>query len=348
MDVRHGTKGRPARRGPSWPLARIAWGLCGLGVVVLFGVMGYLAAGWSLGDAIYMVAITISTVGFAEVRPLATPWLRLHTIVLITFGYVALGFTLASLVALLAEEELRRLLGRHRMKRQIDGLRDHVIVVGLGRMGLRVCSELDAADVPFVAVDNSSEIATEVERRQWLAVLGDATEERVLEEAGVRRARALVAAIPDDALNVFITLTAREMTPDLRIFARAEMPSTEQKLRRAGAQHVVLPAAIGAQRIVTMLTNPAVVSFTELVAGKATLEIELDEVRVTADGAFLGKTLRDLDIGRKTGVVVVAVKRADGSLDFPPDGGRAFVAGDGIVLLGRRGTLDELRAVYQP
>lgn len=329
-------------------LMRIAWGLVGLCAVCVAGIGGYMLAGWSLSDAIYMVAITISTVGFTEVRPLTTPWLRAHTILVIALGYVAVGYTIASLVALLAEEELRRLFGSHRMKRQIDALRQHVIVVGLGRMGLRVCTELEAAGVPFVVIDVGHDKLAEAERHQWLAVQGDATEERVLDEAGIKRARALVAAIPDDAINVFITLSARELAPDLQIFARAEMSTTEQKLKRAGATQVVLPAAIGAQRIVTMLTNPAVVTFTELVTNKATLEIELDELVVSPSGSFVSSTLRELDIGRKTGVVVVAVKHADGRVDFPPDGSKEFIAGDRVVVLGRRGDLKDVRTRLNP
>jgi voltage-gated potassium channel len=316
-----------------------------LGVLGL-GVCGYLAAGWSLGDAIYMIVITLSTVGFTEVRPISGAWLRLHTTLVIVFGYIAVSYTLAGLVALLTEEELRRYLGTQRVKRQIEALRDHVIVVGLGRMGTQVCAELESRGTPFVVIDRDAETIEALERRGWICIQGDATEEKVLLDAGLRTARALVAAIPDDAVNVFITLTAREQAPRVQILARAEHQSTQHKLERAGASHVVLPAAIGAQRIVAMITNPSAVSFAELVSQRFTLEIEMDEVEVSRGGDFSGKTLRDLDIQRRTGVIVIAIKHVDGSIDFPPTGSEALLPGDRLVLLGGRAKLGEFRAVY--
>jgi Trk K+ transport system NAD-binding subunit len=328
-------------------LRRVGWGLVGVAGVFAAGVAGYLAAGWDLGDAVYMVMITMSTVGFTEVRPTNSTWLRLHTMTLIALGYVAVGYTLACLVAFIAEEEFRRFLGTQRVKRQIDHLEAHIIVVGLGRMGLRVCKELDAAGEPFVVVDRSIEKLAEIERLHWLFVQGDATEEHVLEEAGIRRARALVAAIPDDAVNVFITLTAREMATNVHIIARAETSTTEQKLKRAGASQVVLPASIGAQRVVAMLTNPGAVTFTELVTNKTTLKIELEEVEVKPEGELFGKTLRELDIGHRTGVVIIAIKRAEGQVIFPPSGTESLANGDKIVLLGRGPNLEQFRAAFQ-
>src|SRR4051794_4189040 len=152
--------------------------------------------------------------------------------------------------------------------------------------------------------------------RNWLFVMGDATEESVLHEAGLERAKALVTAIPNDASSVFITLTARQLNAKVQIIARAERATTQKKLRQAGANHVVLPAAIGAHRIVSILTNPSAVEFAELVTHRSSLAIEMDEVLVRTPGPFAGLTLRDLDIGRRTGVIVIAVKRADGRVEF--------------------------------
>jgi voltage-gated potassium channel len=326
-------------------LRRVRVGLACIAAVIAYGVAGYMLAGWSFGDAVYMVAITITTVGFTEVRPVAG-WLRLHTILIIATGYVAVGYTVAVLVAFFAEAEFKRLLGTQRVKRQIEALRGHVVVVGLGRMGTQVCLDLEAAGVPFVVIDRGHDRLVEIERHGWLHVLGDATEEQTLEEAGLRRARALIAAIPDDAVNVFITLTAREIAPDVEIFARAEQPATQRKLQHAGANHVVLPAAIGAQRVVSILTRPAVVRFAELVSHPAMVEIEMEEVEVVEGGRIGHKTLRDLDIGRKTGTVVVAVHRTKGMVEFPPVGTEPLMPGDRLVLLGRRADLDRFRAEY--
>jgi voltage-gated potassium channel len=325
---------------------RIAWGLAGLTVVITWGTFGYVWLGWPVDDALYMVVITLSTVGYGEVRPINSGWLRLHTMLTILFGYVSVGYTITGILGFIAEEELQRFVGQHRVRRQIDALRGHVIVTGLGRIGSLVCTELAEAGEPFVLIDQSPEKVGMIESRGWLYIIGDATEEKVLEDAGLLRARALVMAIPSDAVNVFIALTAREMAPKVQIIARAEDPGSPKKLRQAGADHVVLPTAIGAQRIASILTNPSAVKFTELVTHRSSLAIEMADVDVQDPGAFVGRSLRDLDIGRRTGVMVIAVKRADGVVQFPPPGDEPFVAGDVIVVLGRPANLEQFRAEY--
>ncbi len=321
-------------------------GLLAVAAVVVLGAAGYVGLGWTVSDALYMVVITISTVGFTEVREIDTSWLRLHTILVILFGYVAVSFTLVSFLALVTEEEVRRLLGHQRVKRQIESLRGHTVVAGMGRMGALVCAELEAAGAPFVLIERDPARLADIERRGWLFVEGNATEEKVLLDAGLPRAGALVSALPSDADSVFLTLTARELAPQVQIVARAEQPSTQKKLRQAGADHVVLPAAIGAQRIASILTNPSAVKFTELVTHRSSLAIEMADVAVADGGPFAGKTLRDLDIGRRTGVMVIAVQRADGRAEFPPSGTEPFAAGDTIVVLGRPDTLEQFRAEF--
>lgn len=331
------------RRSVRW----ITNGLWALLAVVAFGVVGYVAQGWSPGDALYMAVITISGVGFTEVHEINTPGLRAHTMLLILLGIVAMGYTVAGILRFVAEEELQRFLGHQRLRRAIQMLQGHTIVAGFGRMGSLICHELAAAGQPFVLIDRSAEKVPEFERRGWLYVIGDATDEKVLKEAGLERARALVTAIPSDAINVFITLTARDLATEVEIIARAEQPTTTKKLQQAGANHVVLPASIGAHRIVSILTNPMAVEFAELVTHRASLAIEMDEMAVRSPGPLAGLTLRDADIGRRTGVIVIAVKRADGRVEFPPTGDEPFAPGDSIVLLGKRDNLDQFRREFK-
>ncbi len=321
-------------------------GLIGLSLVLSWGIAGYMIMGWSFGDALYMVVVTVSSVGYGEVRPVDTTLLRVHTLLLIGTGVLAVGYTVAGLLRIITEEELARLTGHHRVRRMIDSLTDHTIVAGLGRMGAIVCEELAAAGEPFVLIDESPEKLATIQARGWLHVSGDATDEGVLNEAGIARAKAIVTAIPNDAANVFITLTARQMNARIQIVARAERSTTAKKLKQAGANNVVLPAAIGAHRIVSILTNPSAVEFTELVTHRSHLAIEINEVVVHDPGPFAGLTLRDADIGRRTGVMVIAVKRADGRVEFPPSGDEPFSAGDTIVLLGRRTTLEQFRKEF--
>lgn len=332
---------------PTRPVRPVRRGLLSLAIVVIYGIIGYVVAGWSFADALYMVVITISSVGFGEVRPVDTTHLRIHTMLVIALGVVAVGYIVAGILRFVAEDALSKLVGHQRVKRTIDGLSGHTIVAGLGRMGTLVCEELAAAGEPFVLIESSADRLGVAGQRGWLHVVGDATEEEVLASAGLARAKSLVTAIPNDAVNVFITLTARQMNAHIQIIARAERASTQKKLKQAGASHVVQPAAIGAHRIVSILTNPSAVEFIELVTHRSSLAIEMDEVVVADPGPFAGQTLRDADIGRRTGVIVVAVKRADGRVEFPPKGDEPFAAGDSIVLLGRRANLTHFREAFR-
>jgi voltage-gated potassium channel len=322
---------------------RILQGFLAVLAVTVFGVTGYALLGWTVFDALFMVVITISGVGYGEVRQMSTTAERVHSMLLIAFGMVAVAYTIAGFVQFLAEGEIERHLGHQRMRRQIAMLSGHTIVAGFGRVGGLVSEELAAAGLPFVVLELAPERVTEVERLGFLHIVGDATEESVLREAGIERAHTLVSAMPSDALNVYITLTARQMNHGVTIIARAELPSTQKKLRQAGANHVVLPAAIGAHRIVSLLTNPTAVEFVELVTTRSSLAIEMDELPIRDGGPLVGHSLRHADIGRRTGVIVIAVKRADGRVEFPPTGDEPFVDGDSIVLLGRRANLDQFR-----
>lgn len=327
-------------------IRRMLQGIIGVQLVMIFGVLGYVANGWSLFDAVYMVVITMATVGYGEVHPVITTPMRVHTMLVIGLGSIAVAYMLAGFVQFLAEGEIQTLLGHQRMRRQIDQLSGHTIVAGFGRVGMLVADDLLAAGCPLVVIEPADERVAEIERHGILYIQGDATEEQVLEDAGLRRAKTLVTALPSDAESVFITLTARELAPEVTIVARAEQPSTLKKLRQAGADHVVLPSAIGARRIVSLLTNPTAVEFAELVTRRDQLAIEMDELPIR-EGSFLhDKTLRDADIGRRTGVIVIAVKHVDGRLEFPPAGNEPFAPGDVIVVLGRREHLEAFRNHY--
>jgi voltage-gated potassium channel len=325
---------------------RVLLGFLAVLTVVGLGVIGYVALGWDPFDALFMVWITISGVGFGEVRPMGSSAERLHTMLVIALGMTAVGYTIASFIQFLTEGEIQRLVGRQRMRRQIDLLKDHTIVAGFGRVGTLVCEELTVAEIPFVVIELAPPRLAEIERRAYLHVAGNATEEETLREAGLLRAKVLVTAMPSDADTVFITLTARQLCPQVKIVARAEQPSTLKKLRQAGADHVVLPAAIGAHRIVSLLTNPTAVEFAELVTSRSHLAIEMDDVPIKPGSSLLGLTLRDADIGRRTGVIVIAVKRNDGRVEFPPTGNEAFALGDAIVVLGRHGNLEQFRREF--
>lgn len=328
-------------------IRRMLQGIVGVVLVMIFGVIGYVANGWTLFDAVYMVAITMSTVGYGEVHPVITTAARVHTMIIIAMGSVAVAYMLAGFVQFLAEGEIRTLLGHQRMRRQIEQLSGHTIVAGFGRVGMLVADDLIAAGLSLVIIEPADERIAEIERHGGLLyVQGDASEEQVLAEAGLLRAKTLVTALPSDAETVFITLTARQMAPQVVIVARAEQPTTLKKLRQAGADHVVLPSAIGARRIVSLLINPSAVEFTELVTQSSHLAIEMDDLPILEGSTLHRMTLRDADIGRRTGVIVIAIKRVDGRVEFPPSGDEPFGVDDKIVILGRRENLVQFREQF--
>lgn len=314
--------------------------------VMVFGVCGYVWYGWTWFDALFMVVITISGVGFGEVRPLVSTGERLHTMMVIAFGLFAMAYTVAGFVQYLTEGEIRNYLGQQRMRRHISAMTGHSIIVGFGRIGSLVAEELTTNKAEFVVVEKAPARLPELERRDYPYVAGDATEEEILRAAGIERARTLISVLATDAENVFLTLTARSLAPDIEIIARADQQVTMKTLRQAGARHVVMPAAIGAHRIASLLTNPSAVEFAELVTRHSRLAIEMEEVPVRTRGPLDGLTLRDADIGRRTGVIVIAIKRANGRVEFPPSGEEPFGAGDTAVLLGLRANLDSFRAQF--
>ncbi len=326
---------------------RIAAGLSGLATVIVFGVIGYMSFGWPFFEALYMVVITISGVGYGEVRPTTSTPLRIHTMMVIALGLVAVAYTVAGFVQFFAEGEIRNYLGRQRMRRQIDAMVGHTIIIGYGRLGMLISEELNSAKLPFVVIERAIERVMDIERREYVYLHADATDEETFHQAGLERAKTLVVVLPTDAENVFLTLTAKRLAPKIEIIARAEAPMTLKTLHQAGADHVVMPAAIGAHRIVSLLTNPSAVEFTELVTRRSSLAIEMDEVPVKLRGPLDGLSLRDADIGRRTGVMVIAVKRLDGRVEFPPSGDEPFAAGDIAVVLGSRSNLDLFRRSFE-
>ncbi|WP_165219458.1 potassium channel family protein [Aquisphaera insulae] len=325
---------------------RILLGFSMVLVVMSYGVTGYMAMGWTFMDAFYQVFITISAVGLTEVHPLDSTILRLHTMATIAMGLFAVGYTVGGFISLLTEGEFQKYLGQQRIMKAIANLKGHTIVAGYGRVGAMVCEGLVGAEMPFVVIEQDPARAAEIQARGFSYLIGDATDEGSLRDAGVGRAAVLVTTMPNDAANVFITLTARQLCPAIDIIARAEQPSTQKKLRQAGANHVIMPAMIGATRIVSLLTNPTAVEFVELVTQRSSLHIEMDDIPIKADSPLAGRTLRDSDIGRLTGVIVIAVKGKDGTVVFPPAGEEVIDAGDSLVILGRQSNLDQFRRKF--
>ena len=313
-----------------------------LTVVVVVGVVGFmLITGMGLVDALFMTITTISTVGFREVVPLG-PGGQLFTIALIVSG-VGIVFYSATLVARdLIEGELRRGFGRRKMERQIARMSGHVIVCGLGRIGRSVCRELAAKPAPFVVVDRDPEALRLAESEGYLNLDGDASEDDVLRAAGIERAQGLVAALSKDADNVYVVLTAREINPQLTIVARAEDERSERKLLHAGASRVVLPYAISGHRMAHALLRPAVLDVIDLATHYRSLELQIEEVPVTADTFCAGSTLQESGLREQLGLIVIAIKKPNDTMQFNPTADTRIDIGDRLVLMG---PVDNLREI---
>ena len=225
-------------------------------ITCLVATVGYVAAGWGWVDALYMVTITIFGVGYGEVRPMDEPWLKFFTMGVIFAGCSSLIYVIGGVIQMLAEGEIEQMLGLRNRSREIDQLSDHTIICGYGRVGQMLAVELANHDESLVIVDRDPELVDKAISDGFLSRQGDAVDEDVLCQLGLLRAKTLAAVLPDDATNVFVTLTARDLNASIRIVARAECPSTERKLMRGGATSVVIPSAIGAIRIAQLATCP--------------------------------------------------------------------------------------------
>lgn len=324
------------------PLRRMAQGAGILVSVLGLSVVGYRLAGWTWVDSIYMVGISVTTVGYREMGEMSDA-LKLFTLCVIVSGVTATGYILGGFVQLVTEGEIRRQMGQHRMTRDIEHISSHVVVCGFGRIGQLLCDELHRARRGFVVIEADPTRVAGAIKLGYLVVNGNATEEDALRQAGIERATSLVTALPGDSDNVFITLTARNLNRNLQIISRGEFPSTQKKLLQAGADRVVLPATIGAQRIAHMLTRPSVVEFLEIVAGRSTLDFEVDEFSVAAGSWLAGKTVQEAEARRKHGLLIVAVKREGQGMIFNPDADFALHPGDTVIVMGKSDDIARFR-----
>jgi voltage-gated potassium channel len=310
--------------------------------ITAVGVAGYMAiSGMGFSDALYMTVITLTTVGYREVVPLDTAG-QYFTMALLIGGLGIVFYSAALLARELLEGELQRVFGRRRMQRQIAQLRDHIIVCGFGRMGRIVCKELAAKPAQFVIVDRDPEAVRHAEGEEYPCLEGDATEDDVLTAAGIGHAKGLVAALSNDADNVYAVLTARELNPHLVIVARAEDDRSERKLLHAGATRVVSPYVIGGHRMAHALLRPAVLDVLDLATHHRSMELQIEEVTVAAGSFCAGATVAVSGIRDGLGLIVIAIKKPSGEMLFNPTSDTRIEADDRLVLMGSTANLREI------
>lgn len=329
------------------PVRNLRLSLSILAAVMVAGTVGYtLLEGWPLFDALYMTVITLATVGFREVHTLSTQG-QVFTIVLIIFGVGVITYTAGSVIQFMVEGQLRQVVGRKKMEKQIAKLRDHYIICGFGRIGQMICKEFQARPVPFVVVEKNPHLCERLSRENCLFVQGNATDDDSLLGAGIERARGLITAVTSDTDNVYITLTARGLNPSLFILARAGEEGAEVKLMRAGASKVISPYTIGAARMAHAILRPSVVDFIELATTRENLALQIEEIEVAASSTLVGKTLISAGIRQTMGIIIVAIKQPDGHMLFNPAPATAIDAGSVLIILGERPAINQLEQIAQ-
>lgn len=332
------------------PLRQLQLSLLLLLCLVAVGTVGYMwLEGMAWIDALYMTIITLTTVGFGEVKPL-TPKGRMFTIALIILGVSVAAWAVRNAVEVVLGEQFWMSVSQRRLEEQLATVRDHYIVCGYGRMGQQIVRDLRARREPFVVIDTSPEASEVLMKQDILHIIGDATQDSVLIQAGVERARGLVAALSGDADNVLAVLTARGLNPNLLIVARASSEAAESKLRRAGADRVVSPYVIGGHRLALALLRPAVHDFLNhlfhIGESEEARNIDIGEVHVRESSPFAGQTLVECDLRRVYHLTVIAIQKPDGSFVFTPDAHHRIQVGETLIVIGRPDSIYMLEQVH--
>jgi len=310
-------------------------------LVIIVGVIGYMTIErWSFLDALYMTIITVSTVGYGEVHSLSAAG-RVFSIVLIVGGVGVMFYALTTLVQYFMEGHFRNIFGRRRMKEKIAKLKGHIILCGYGRVGREVARVFESEGTPFVVIELDQEAANRAADNGYLCLHGNATTDEALNEAGIQRARGLVAALGSDADNLYVTLSAKEMRPDLFVVARASAEESEAKLKRAGADRIILPYRIGGRRMAMLTLRPLVVDFIDTTMYSHGHEFVLEDIVVGPDSPLLGLNVRQ-GLECCGAIAILAVKKSDGTLLTNPSMETSLELGDELVMIGTR---EQLRVV---
>lgn len=328
------------------PLDRIKRGAFSLVLVFAGSIIGFrYIGGYEWLESIWMVVVTVSTVGYGEGTE-STPAAQICTIIVIILGVSSAVYTCGGFIQLMLEGEVDRALGKRRMTKEISQLRDHVIVCGFGRLGQDLTSQLQHRAIPYVVVDSDEKKTQLAIEEGAYAIQGDATSDSVLGDANLANAKALVSALPTDAENVFITLTARNLQPNIQIIAKSELESSCRKLRQAGANKIVMPHRVGAQQMERMISRPTTADLVELFSEASQLEMELDEFVVPEKCSLAGRTLMESAIKEKFNLLVVGIKDVAGEFHFNPAPDSIILANSTLLIIGDEGNINRMKTEF--
>ena len=309
------------------------------------GTVGFhIVQGWGWFKSLYGTLMTLSTIGAGPENELSGHG-EVFNVILILLGVVTVGFAIGTLTKAVVEFELGSFFGRRRMEKELSALKNHFIVCGVGRVGRKVASEVSARKYPLVIIERDPQRAAWAQERGFPVIIGDATSEAVLRKAHIESARALASAVTSDAQNVYIALTARGIAPNIPIVARASEEDAESKLLRAGATTVVSPYSYAGQRMARTLTSPYAQRFIDMaLSSLSETDLEIEEVQVGKVSPLAGKSLEETRIRERFGLIVLAIRRQDGQLDFNPDPSQTIASGDYLIVMGNLENLRQLES----
>jgi len=317
-----------------------------LAVLLTVGVLGYMAT-LEVGflDALYMTVITISTVGYTEVAQM-TPQAKLFSILIIFCGVGIAGYGLTSVVAVLVEGSIRNYWRTRRMEKKIAKLEGHYILCGAGETGEIVIEEFVKKNIPFIVIENNKTNCEALIQKGLLVIQGDATEENILSTANIEKAAGLVCTMAKDSENVFTVLTARQMNKNLYIISRSVEKHAPEKLKKAGADKTISINEIGGRRIASLITRPTIISFLDVITQMGDIELDLEDVVIQKSSSIEGKTLKEMRIPERIGLIVIAAKKHNSSaIIFNPSSDDCFEVGDTMLVLGTADQVNQLRSI---
>ncbi len=316
-------------------------------MVVAMGVLGYtLISGYSVIDALYMTVITISTVGFGEIEPL-NDGEKLFTVFLITTSIVSFGYTVSAFTEYIVSGQLFQQLKLKKVQKRIEKLEGHTIICGFGRNGRQAMIKLQNYKQKYVIVEKDEDVIHRIDQEGIFNVHGDATRDEVLKRAGIEKASNLITALPSDADNLFVVLTAKQLNKDCKIISRASNETSYDKLKIAGANNVIMPDMLGGDHMASLVVTPDVLEF----VGKLTIEGEktanLEEISVNdLPNSYLQKTILDLDLRKQTGCTVIGLKEPDGNYIINPEASLQLQKDSHLIVLGRPEQIIKLRQLF--
>jgi len=302
--------------------------------IFIIGTVGFhFIEGWSFIDSFYACITTLSTVGYGDFAPETTAG-KFFAVFIIIFGVGMMFYSLVLVAETFIEARLRSLLGRGKLEKIIEKMNNHYIICGGGRIGFLICRELMAGKMPCIVIDNNSEVIQKAQDEGFICFRGDATQDKILIQAGIKRAKGIVCVLPSDAENLYVILTAKELNQKIHIISRSEEEASEHRLLRAGADRVMSPYTLGGVRMAMAILRPAMLDFIEITTRQQSLELRMEEISICKGSPFITHSLEDSGIRKRYGLIIVAVKKESGKMIFNPMANYIIAEGDRLIAMG--------------